>query len=131
MTIETIAPVPFQLENWSVDGAWEGESLEQVITRMSMDGKLNAGFVWRAPTTTLTFQPGSASIPVFQSLQLGQSSGTTVYRLGGTLFLPGVQKRFTFEQGVMTTASFMPNGGETLAEQAFTFQWERVYPVAI
>lgn len=130
MTIETIASVPFTLENWAVDGAWEAENLEQVVTRMSMDGKLNAGFVWRAPTTTLTFQPGSASVSVFQDLQLGQSGGN-VYRLGGTLFLPSLQKRFTFEGGVMTAGSFMPNGGETLAEQAFTIEWERVYPVAI
>lgn len=131
MTIDTVAPVAFVLENWSVDSAWETEAYAQLETRMSMDGYLNVGFVWRSVNMTLTLQPGSSSIDVFRQLQTGQMAATKEYRIGGTLHLPSINQKFTLTNGVMKSGSILPNGGETLAEQAFNFEWERVYPAAI
>ncbi|WP_025885531.1 phage tail fiber protein [Asaia prunellae] len=131
LTIDTLFNAPITLENWSADRAWEAAAIEQVQTRMSIDGKLNAGWVPNPVDMTLNIQPNSLSIPVFEALQTAQATARTPYQLGAEITLPGLKRKYTLTTGYLVTGSVMPAAGRLLEERSFTLRWERVIGLGI
>lgn len=131
LTVANLFNAPVRLENWSAERFWDAPEFEQVETRMSIDGNLNAGWVPNAIDMPLTFQPNSASVVVFEGIQTAQAGGRTPYILGGTVSIPSLGRKYTLVRGVLISGSALPAAGRLLEERTFNLRWERVYPVAI
>lgn len=131
LTVKTLFNAPITLENWSSNRAWEGQNLRLSDTRLSIDGKLNKGFVPAAYDMTLTFAPNSNTWDVFDALQTASRQARTVYELNGELHLKGLGKKYTFVSGCVLDMSAVPNGGEFLDERSVHIRWENVLPAGI
>ncbi|GBQ90917.1 phage tail fiber protein [Gluconobacter albidus] len=131
LTVTALWNAPLVLENWATDRAWETEAVEMAEFRMSIDGKLNKGFVPRPITQSLNFSAGSSSLPYFEALITGQRKGRQIYTLGAELTLPSLGRKYTFINGGLGTGSVAPNGGGVLEDRAFSITWEDVFPAGI
>lgn len=131
LTVSALWGAPITLNNWATDRGWETEAVEMAEFRMSMDGKLNKGFVPRAIQQTLHLSAGSSSIPYLEALVTGQRVSRQIYTLGGELTLPSLGRRYTFINGGLGTATLSPNGGAVLDDRTFQITWENVFPVGI
>ncbi|MCX5617047.1 hypothetical protein NQF87_08735, partial [Bombella sp. TMW 2.2559] len=81
LTIKKLFNTPVKLDNWSTNRGWEAQSLRLSDTRLSLDGKLNKGFVPSAYDMTLNFSPNSGTWDVFDVLQTASRQAETVYEL--------------------------------------------------
>ncbi|UMM08422.1 hypothetical protein MKW11_14735 [Gluconobacter frateurii] len=131
LTVSALWNAPITLENWGSDRAWEQEALEMAEFRMSIDGKLNKGYVPRAVVQTLTFSAGSSSIPYLEAIVAGQQQSMSIYTLGAELTLNSTGRKYTFTNGGLNSGTVAPNGGATLEDRTFSLTWERVFPAGI
>lgn len=131
LTVQTLFNAPIILENWSANRAWEAQALKLSDTRLSIDGKLNKGFVPSAYDMTLTFQPNSNTWDVFDAIQVASRQARTVYTLNGELTLPSLERKYTFVSGCVLDVAATPNGGELIEERAVHIRWENVLPAGI
>lgn len=131
ITIKTLFNTPVTLDNWSTNRAWEGQALRLADTRLSIDGKLNKGFVPSAYDMTLNFSPNSGTWDVFDALQTASRQARTVYELNGELTLKGFNRKYTLVSGCVLELSAVPNGGELLEERSVHIRWENVLPAGI
>lgn len=128
LTVQTLFNAPVRLENWSANRAWEGQALRLADTRLSIDGKLNKGFVPSAYDMTLHFSPNSNTWDIFDELQTTIRQAKTVYELNGELHLPGLHRKYTFVSGCVLEMAAVPNGGELLEERSVHIRWQDVLP---
>ena len=128
LTVKTLFNAPVKLENWSTNRAWEGQALRLADTRLSIDGKLNKGFVPSAYDMTLHFSPNSNTWNIFDAIQMATRQARTVYELNGELHLPGLNRKYTFVSGCIVEMAAVPNGGELLDERSVHIRWENVLP---
>ena len=59
LVIEEVVPAGVPLDNFSTDQAINGETMEVAETRLTLDGKLLAGYVPSQVPVTLTLEPTS------------------------------------------------------------------------
>lgn len=131
LTLSALFSAPIVLENWSSDRAFEQDALEMAETQMSIDGKLNKGYVPRPVNQNLSFSAASSSLDVFEAVIAYQQQERTIIDLGATIVLPSVNRRYTFINGCLSSGSVAPNAGGTLENRGFSLVWERVIPVGI
>ncbi|WP_046901579.1 phage tail fiber protein [Gluconobacter oxydans] len=131
LTVSSLWDAPITLENWGSDRGWEQEALEMAEFRMSLDGKLNKGYVPRAVVQSLALSAGSASIPYLEAIIAGQQQSMSIYTLGAELTLKSTGRKYTFTNGGLSSGTVAPNGGGTLEDRTFSLTWERVFPAGI
>ena len=131
LTISDLWGAPITLENWASDRGWDVGELEMAETQMSIDGKLNRGWVPRAITQTITFSAASASIIYLELLMTSQTQSRSLYTIGGELTLKSTGRKYTFTDGCLLTGSVAPNGGTVLENRTFSIQWGEVLPAGI
>lgn len=131
LTVKTLFNAPVRLENWASNRAWEGQALRLADTRLSIDGKLNKGFVPSAYDMTLTFSPNSNTWDIFDVIATSSRQAETVYELNGELRLGGLGRKYTLISGCVIEMSAVPNGGELLEERSVHIRWQDVLPAGI
>lgn len=128
LNVKTLFNAPITLENWSTSRSWEGHSLKLAETSLSLDGKLNKGFVPATFDMTVHFAANSNSMTVFDAIATASRQARTVYELNGELLLKGLGKRYNFINGCLTAYDPIPAGGEMLADRSVTIRWENILP---
>lgn len=131
LTVKDLFNSPITLENWETDRAWETQDREIAESRMSVDGKLNVGFIPTPIDMTLRFSPNSPSIIYFETIQTSSEQMRRPFILNADLTLPGLKRRYTFSNGHLRSLTPVPGGAKTLEGRSFTLRWESVYPAAI
>ncbi|MCL1514399.1 MULTISPECIES: phage tail fiber protein [Acetobacteraceae] len=132
LTVKTLFNAPITLENWATDHGWSGsQKLKLATTSLSIDGRLNKGFVPSAYHMALHFSAGSRSLPVFDAIATASRQARTVYELNGELLLHGLGQRFTFTNGCLTDYDPVPAGNTTLGNRTVNITWENVLPAGL
>lgn len=131
LTFSAVFNAPCVLENWGTDRAFEQEAVEMAESRMSIDGKLNRGFVVRQVTQTITLSSLSSSVPVLEAIIAYQRQQRTLVSVGAELILPSLKRRYTFVNGCLTSGSIAPTVAATVEDRTFTFSWEDIKPIGI
>lgn len=126
MTIEELYPSGFPLEQFGSDQGIMGESVQEVETRMTLDGKLLAGYTPAPQPVQITFEPTSPCIPYLRQLQQSQRSQKRTYRVGLNVRVRATDSKHAFLNGVLTAAPAMSSVGKTLQPLTYTFTFERV-----
>lgn len=119
------------LEGYAADAAFAIDNSDTAETTLGVDGKLSAGWVPRTYNQTITLAPDSPSRAVFDLLVSAQDAARTVYRLNGTINLPGNKYSYTLTRGVLKNYSSIPNAQRILQPMTFVIEWERVLPVPV
>lgn len=123
LTVSSFFSAPITLENWSSDRAWEAAALEMAETQMSVDGKLNAGWVPRPIEQTVSFSAASSSLQYIEDLMLAQQTTRSLYSLGAVITLPATSRKYTLSNGFLVNGSVLPAAGTVLEARPFTFRW--------
>lgn len=131
ITVKDLFNAPIQLENWETDRAWETQDRAIAESRMSVDGKLNMGFIPTPTDMTLRFSPNSPSVGYFETIQTSSEQMRRPFILNAELTLPGLHRRYTFSNGHLLSLTPIPGGARTLEGRAFALRWEAVYPAGI
>ena len=120
-----------QIEGYAADAAFAMDAQETAEVVLGVDGKMSGGWVPRMYTQTITLQADSPSIDIFDAIVLAQDANKTVYRLSGTITLPGTERSYTLSRGMLTSYTAMPDAQRTLQPRTFVITWENVLPTPL
>jgi len=126
MTIEDLYPQGFILEQFGTDSALTADAVQKVETRMSIDGKLQAGYTPAPTLVNLTLQPTSPSLEYLTTLAKAMDTQNRPFEVGMVVRVRATGETFTFSRGYLTSVPPMPAIGKTLQELTFGFTFESV-----
>jgi hypothetical protein len=126
MTIEDLYPQGFVLEQFGADSALTADAVQELETRMSVDGKLQAGYTPAPKVVNLTLQPTSPSIDYLKTLAQAQRTQLRPFEIGMVVRVRATGETFTYSRGYLTSVPPMPAVGKTLQELVFGFTFESV-----
>jgi hypothetical protein len=124
--ISTVFPVPQLLQGYATDDAFSTESVEPAETKMGVDGKLSAGFVFMPIKLSITLQADSASILLFDAWYAAQKAQLDVYFANGLIRLKSVSKSYVLTNGVLSGYMPIPDAKKTLDPLKYAITWESV-----
>lgn len=128
LAIDTIFPIPQQLQGFGVDDVYDVPQIKSVETMMGVDGVLSAGFVFVAVPQTITLQGDSISNLIFDTWNTQQQAGKTVYRCQGLIRLPGIATKFTMVNGALTGYKPAPAVKKLIQPRVYEITWESIAP---
>ena len=126
MTVDELFPAGFPLEQFSMDSAVVADTIQEVETRMTLDGKLVAGYTPAPKNVNFTVEPSSPTIPYLRELAQAQRAGTRTYEVNLAIQVPSQNRKYRFVHGYLVGAQPMPSVQKTLAPMQFNFQFEGV-----
>jgi hypothetical protein len=128
LAVAGVFPVPQQLQGFSADDIFGTDPLEVAETSMGVDGVLSAGFVFVPVKQSITLQADSDSNNIFDDWYLAEQVAKDKFRCSGIVLLPSIGKKWTLNNGAMTTWPPMPDAGKVLRPRKFGVTWESVSP---
>ena len=126
LILPTLYPVPQVLQGYAADDAFAADAVDWAETVMGVDGKMSAGYTPNVTKMTISFQPDSASIQVFDFWLGAMKVAQEVYFASGTIQLPSVGKSYTLTNGVLTSAKPLPDAKKVLQPMQYGLTWESV-----
>jgi hypothetical protein len=128
LAIDTIFPLPVQLQGFGVDDVYDVPAIRSAETQMGVDGVLSAGFVFVAITQSITLQADSASNALFDAWWNQMQAAKTTYAAQGNIRLNSIKTRFVQTKGFLTSYKPLPAGKRVLQARTHEITWERVAP---
>ena len=128
LAIPRLIPVPTQLQGFATDDVTDFESIDIAETQEGVDGKLSAGWVFKAVKMGVTLQADSDSNGFFENWFSAENAVREKYFANGSIYLPSVQRKYTMTKGVLMNYSPVPTAKKILQPRKFTIVWESVSP---
>lgn len=128
LVIPGVFPVGQPLQGYAADDAFSNEAPDFAEIRMGVDGIMSAGYTPAPTKQTVTLQPDSPSIAVFDTWLGAIKAGREIVYANASIVLPGVQKSYTLTKGVLTTPKQMPDVKKVLEPQTYVITWESILP---
>lgn len=129
LTIPGVLLAPQALEGFSADDVFSTEAMKLVETSMGVDGQFSGGFVYVPVPQKINLQANSRSILLFDLWAAAMMTAVDAFPALGFVTLPGVGKKWTMVQGMLTSYPPMPDAGRTLKPQQFEITWGQLVPV--
>lgn len=123
--IDELYPNGVVLEEFGADSAITAESVQQLQTKMTIDGKLVAGYAPEPQPVTLTFQPSSPVIPYIKTWRQSQQSNRRPYKCRLNVRTRATGSEVTYFNGFLSQCPPMAEVGKTLGEIAIQLTFER------
>jgi hypothetical protein len=128
LAVAGVFSAPVQLQGYDVDDVFSTEAVETGETRMGVDGRLSAGFVFSPVTVEYTLQADSPSILLFENWDAAEQAAAEKLYASGSVRLPAVGRQYTKVHGVLTRVPRMPSAGKLLKPRKFTITWQQITP---
>lgn len=128
LAIPGLFPVPQQLQGFAADDVFSTDSLESAEILMGVDGKMSAGFVFVPVKQNYIIQADSPSIFLFEQWWASQQQIRDLYRAEGIISLPAVGRKYSMNNGRLTTHHPIPDAKKLLQPRRFTITWESSLP---
>lgn len=128
LAIPNLYPVAQRLQGFSADAAFASEEVDVAEVSMGVDGLLSAGYTPVATPQTITFQPDSPSIPMFERWASTQKTTRSIYPGAGTIQIPAIGKKYTMTKGVLTRITPMPAAAKILQPVTYRITWQDADP---
>lgn len=126
ISIPNLYPAPQNIQGYAADDAFSEDALDQAEIVMGVDGHMSAGFVFNPVKQTVSIMPDSPSMAIFENWQAAQRTAREVFPCNATITLPAIRRKYTLQNGVMTTGKPIPDVKKTLQPTQFSITWERV-----
>lgn len=128
IAVAGLFPVPQILHGYAADRAWESESVDLTETKMSVDGKKSAGYVFNPVTQTISLQADSSSRAVFTAIINAMKAAREIYVISGTIDLPATGESFICTNGTLKASKMVPDAGKVLDQMNYVIVWESINP---
>lgn len=119
---------PQQLQQFAAEDIFTNDPIAAAEVAMGVDGRLAAGFVFAPVPWSVSLMADSPSNDFFDQWYAAMRTGVDVFRVNGTVVLPSLSKKFTMNNGALTTYRNMPDAARTLRSRAFVITWESIVP---
>ena len=104
LSVQDLFPSGVTIQGFSTDDAFRSEAITQAEILMGVDGILSAGFVFNPYKMTIALQADSPSVGIFEEIRLNQEASVDLFRIDGTIFLPGISTQYALTNGYMTSS---------------------------
>lgn len=131
LTLLPVFPIAQKLQGWETDDAFSLSPLNVAQTKMGVDGKFHAGFIYEEYDMDLAILPDGGSILVFDAWTAYQKQIVDIIYATATIAIPAIGKKFLCEQGVLKTTQVMPSAKKILEVQKYKITWGNIQAVAI
>lgn len=126
LQVESLYPVAQQIQGFSTDDAFTGADVQPSESVMGVDGKLSFGYTPYPFVFDVTLQADSDSNTIFDNVLAAQQAAKDIYIFNGALSIPGINAKYIFTRGSITTASPMPTGKKMLQPRKYTITFESI-----
>ncbi|WP_227242398.1 phage tail fiber protein [Paraburkholderia caribensis] len=131
LSIPNLYPVAQRLQGFAADAAFATEEVDTAETVMGVDGQLSAGFTPYITAQTITLQPDSPSLTIFELWASTQKSTKSIYPGAATIQIPSISKKYTMVKGVLRRVSPMPTAAKILQPMTYRIEWQDADPAPI
>lgn len=126
LTCEDLYPAGIQLENFSADQSITQADEEIASTRMGVDGYMSAGWIPTIKSITVSLEPSSPTIEVFDTIYKAQRTAKAPYRLNLSVAVPATGKSLTYKNGVLKNWKLLADHKQVLDPISATMEFESV-----
>ncbi|MGS1010126.1 phage tail fiber protein [Achromobacter anxifer] len=131
LAVSGVFPVPQKIEGYASDNAFTFDAAQPAQVTMGVDGRMSAGYVPVPRVQTITIQPDSPSMRVFEIWMAAGETAREVFYANGTLSLPSIDRKYTLTRGVLTRIPPAPDAKAMLQPMAFQITWQNVSPALV
>lgn len=126
-----IFPVPQKIEGYSSDNAFTFDAASPAQVTMGVDGRMSASYVPVPRVQTISIQPDSPSMRIFEIWMAASEAAREVFYANGTLNVPSIDRKYTLTRGVLTQIPPAPSAKAFLQPMAFQITWQNVSPALV
>lgn len=126
LSVAGLFPVPQQLQGFSVERAWESDSVDIAEVQMSVDGRQTSGYTPVSVPQTWSFQADSPSIAIFDAIIAATKAARENFQLSATIDIPSTGQSFIHTNGVLRNVKMLPDAGKVLQARSFTIVWQSI-----
>lgn len=131
LSVGGIFPVSQQLQGFAADAAFMFDSVDPSETVMGVDGRMSAGYVPYITTQTISIQPDSPSLYIFETWLAASNTAREVFFANATIILPAIGRKYALTRGVLSSAKAGPDVKKVLGPIEYKIQWESVAPALV
>ncbi|NPT59105.1 phage tail fiber protein [Paraburkholderia elongata] len=124
LIITGLFPVAQILQGYSTDDAFAADDVAPAQVMMGVDGKQSGGYVPYPVKLDYTFQADSPSLALFDALLAAQAATRSIFLMTNFISLPSVRAAYTFNKGILTSASPLPKAAKVLQPRKFSITFE-------
>lgn len=126
MTIDPLYPAGFSLQQFSADQGIVADVVQEVETRMSLDGYLSAGYTPSPKVVNITFEPNSPCVPYLSAAMDYQRANNQPCEFSLTVYIRATGVTKYFNHGFLQSGTPMSGVGKTLQPMTFALVFESV-----
>lgn len=131
LSVESLFPIPQQLQEFSADDVFGTDPLENAEVSMGVDGVMSAGFVFVPVRQSITLQGSSDSALIFDDWYAAEQALKDKLRCQAVVVLRAIGKKWTMNNGVLTTYPPIPDVKKVIQPRRFGITWESVSPAIV
>jgi len=131
LAVGGIFPVPQKIEGYASDSSFAFTASKPATVSMGVDGRLSASYVPSTCVQTITIQPDSPSMRVFEIWMMATETAREIFYANGTLSIPSIDRKYTLTRGVLTQIPPAPTATTVLQSMAFQITWQSVSPALV
>lgn len=120
--------VPWEMEGWAADRAFEVSAQATAETVLGVDGKVHYGWVPGLIQFEFTVMPDSDTAYFLETIYTIQRELRETLELNATLKIPALQKGYSLSNGVLTNYTPLPAHQRVMAGQTSQMTFERSTP---
>jgi hypothetical protein len=115
LAVTGVFNAPQALQQFAADDIFTNETIQAAETAMGVDG----------------FLADSPSNDFFDTWYQANVKAVDVFRCNGTIWLPSLGKKFSLNNGALTTYKNMADAAKTLRSRSFQIIWQSVSPAPL
>jgi hypothetical protein len=127
LAVDTVFPVPQQLQGYAVNDAFITEPSEIAETQIGVDGVVVSGWLPRLTRMTITFLASSPSVYLFEQWMAAEDNITDILYATGTISIPALSRKYYLPQGTLSRVQMLPSARRVLEQRVFELNWG--YPI--
>ena len=131
LAVNDLFNTPIQLQGFSADNIFEGDSINSAELSMGIDGLLSGGFTFKEIPWSIELQADSDSNQLFDTWWPRQQQNRGLYIANGSVQLPAIGKKWNLTRGFLTGYKPMPDAQKTLRPRRYQITWNALVPAPI
>ena len=131
ITVNSLFPAGFQVQQFSVDNAADMEELEIAVTRQSLEGGIVAGYVPSIKTVRFSIEASSPSYEPLCQLYRASEAKRGFYEVGLSITVPELGKSYVYSRGLLVRATILPPMRRVLEPTSWTFHFGKFYVAGV
>lgn len=126
LTCEDLYAAGIQLQQFSADQSISQNDDTIGASRMGVDGHMSVGYTPSIKEVTISFEPSSPSVEVFDNIYKENVRRMNALELGLTVYDPATGKTITYSGGALISWKILPDHKQVLDPISAVMHFEKV-----